>query len=345
MRKSFIFAALLLLAWTAQAQFIGFVSPQTVQQTLANGVNCTGAAQTFAINNLGQTQHTLSVASVIGAQKFQGEIDGIDRQGNVFRISDILEPLSGIVSASGYFPQFQVQITCSPNTATFSASYSGTSVTPLSPVGAYLSAQIDKVNFDAAPENASVTDVGVQTPFGSSAGTFLFQYNTASIAGSILTIFCKPSGIGTLSQIFTVNLANVTTVQSFQIPDTVCPFMNVGYTTGGGGANTFTTDYVFSVPGRAVPAQQFTHITGTTATVVKATPGYLHTLSINLGGAGTVSVFDLASAACTGTPATNQVAIITATATTLQTFTYDVNTLNGICVKASVAMDLTVSAQ
>lgn len=334
----------------AHAQFIGYNSPQTVQKTIAQNLNCTGSPQLFISgaggpDNLGQTQHYLSVASVVGAQKFQAEIDGIDRQGNVFRISDILEPLSGNVTGSGYFPQIQIQITCSPTSATFTASYSGASSTPNVLVGSYLIAAIDKVNFNQAPANTSVSDVGIQTPFGSAAGTLQFQYNTTSIAGSTLAVLCKSNGLSTFQTVFLTTLANTTALQAFQIPDTYCPFMNVQYTTGGGGANTMNTEYVFSFPGREAPAFQFTHVTGTTATAVKASPGYLHTLTINTGGAGTISIFDLASASCTGTPSTNVVAVITAVGTSLTTLTYDVNFLNGICVKASAAMDFTVSAQ
>lgn len=91
---------------------------------------------------------------------------------------------------------------------------------------------------------------------------------------------------------------------------------------------------------------QYGHITTTTATPLGTSNGRLfHTLNINTGGAGTVKVFDLANASCTGTPATNVVASITATATTLQTFTFDATMTNGLCVQASVAMDLTVTYQ
>lgn len=86
-------------------------------------------------------------------------------------------------------------------------------------------------------------------------------------------------------------------------------------------------------------------VTTTTATVVKATAGTIHTVTFNTGAAGTFKIFNLASASCTGTPSTNLFATITATTTTVQTLTYDANLSNGICVQASVAMDVTVVAQ
>lgn len=339
----------------AHAQFIGFTSPQSVQSNLATALNCTGSAQTFVtgttprFNNIGQTQHLLTISAVTGAQKFQAEIDGIDNQGNVSRISDIIETAGtsavrqGTVAASGYFPQIQVLVTCSPNTATFTASYSGTSAITIQNAGSYLNAQLDKIDWFAAPANANQTD-SFQTPFGSSAGTLYFQYTAVSTSGAALTVQCSPQGFSGGSTTFSVVPAQVNTLQVFQVPDASCPFAQVSFSNTGSAGNV-STEYVFSTPGRTFPATNYIHITGTTATIVKATAGFLHTLSINTGAAGTVSVFDLVGSSCTATPSTNTVAVITATTTTLQTFTYDVNMLNGICVKASVAMDLTVSAQ
>jgi hypothetical protein len=92
----------------------------------------------------------------------------------------------------------------------------------------------------------------------------------------------------------------------------------------------------------------FSHITGTTATSLGANgaAGLFHNVTINTSAAGTISFFDLANASCTGTPATNTIAVITvAAAAAPVTLTYDAAYVNGLCVKASVAMDFTVSAQ
>jgi len=337
----------------AHAQFIGFTSPQSVQSNLATNLNCTGSAQTFItgttprFNNIGQTQHLLTVSNVTGAQKFQAEIDGIDNQGNVTRISDVIEEAGtsavrqGTVAASGYFPQIQVLVTCSPGSATFTASYSGTSAITIQNAGSYLAAQLDKIDWFAAPANANQTDA-FQTPFGSSAGTLYFQYTNATTSGAALTVQCSPQGFSAGATTFSVVPAQVNTLQVFQVPDASCPLASVSYSNTGSAGNV-STEYVFATPGRTFPGTQYAHITATTATAVKSTLGFVHTISINTGAAGTVSLFDLVGSSCTGTPATNTVAVITATTTTLQTFTYDVNMLNGICVKASVGMDITVS--
>jgi hypothetical protein len=260
-RILFVLVSLTLVACTppprAHAQFIGYVSPQTVQQNLGTAIACTGTAQTFPINNLGQTQHYLSIASVTGAQKFQAEIDGIDRQGNVYRLSDLLENSSalfarqGTVYGAGYYPQIQILVTCSPNTATFTASYSGAWATNNGNAGAYLSAQIDKIDFFQAPANVNQSDI-FQTPFGSSAGTLYFQYNTTSVAGGTLSVVCSTNGIATPTA-FSVTLPNTTALQVFQVPDTACPFATVNYISPGGGTSV-SAEYVLATPGLSAHA-------------------------------------------------------------------------------------------
>jgi hypothetical protein len=332
----------------AQAQFIGYVSPQTVQQSIATNLACTGSAQTFTVQNIGQEQHYLSIGAVVNATQFQATLQGVDTQGNLYTISDAMEVKSGNVGnlhGSGYFPKIQVVITCLPAvTASFTASYSGGWGVFDVVAGSYLTAQIDKVDFFAAAENANQSDQ-VQTPYGSSAGT-VYVLTSAGGNGGKISVSCGASTFNAAAGpvIFSGAIANSTALQVFQVPDTSCPTAQVSYTNNGTGG-TVTAEYVFAPPGSFRPAFQYTHVTGTTATAVKATLGYLHTVSVNTGAAGTISIFDLASASCTGTPATNTVAVITATTTTLQTFTYDTNFLNGICVKASVAMDFTVSSQ
>lgn len=330
----------------AYAQSPTYVEPQTQQQVLASVLPCTGAAQIFPISNLGQTQHYLTVSQLVNTQKFQAVIQAIDTNGNLYAISDVLEPkANGGVRGSGYYPKLQVQVICSPaGSASFTANYSGAWGTYDVNAGTYLIGQIDKVNFNNVSENAGQSDI-FQTPFGSSAGTLYVSYSVAGAGGSI-AVSCGASEFNAVSGpiVFSTPLANTTALQTFQVPDNACLTADLIYASNGTGGN-LVSEYVFAQPGSNRPSDQYVHVTGTTATVAKATAGNLHTISVNTGGAGTISVFDLALASCTGTPATNVVAVITATATTLQTFTYDLNLLNGICVKASAAMDFTVALQ
>ena len=248
-----LLALLALASWPAHAQFIGYTSPQTVQQTLATNLACTGAAQTFVVQNLGQTQHYLSVAQVTNATSFSAEIDGIDRQGNTYLISDVLQrpsagssPSNGNVAASGYFPKVQVSITCSPITATFSASYSGASATFNQNVGSYLAAELDKSIFSGLPQNTTANAPTFQTPFGVSAGTLTFQYGTAGAPGNTVQVTC------TGSPTLTFTLDSITAVQTFEVPNRSCTFVTISYqSSGSGGANTFGLGYLFAPPGLA----------------------------------------------------------------------------------------------
>ena len=341
-RALLILALYAVCALRCEAQFIGYVAPQTVQQTLANATVCTGAVQNLAIQNLGQTQHYLTATFAGGYTKAQAEIDGVDANANVVRISDILTPTSvggtSVVSAAGYWTKLQVAVVCSAG-ATFNASYQGAWGTSSVSAGGYLIGQIDKILWSSIPGTSAPSSNVIATPFGSTAGTVYFGFGAASGAGT-LTVSCyAPSSQFSWSY----PVVSVLTTQAFVVPAFNCLSVTAAYS-GAGGGNT-QAEYVFSQPGTTPPAYQYSHISGTTATTVKGVTGFVHTLAINLGAAGTVSLFDLPAASCSGTPATNQVAIVTATATTLQTFTYDVNFLQGICVKASVGMDLTVSFQ
>jgi hypothetical protein len=250
---TFLLAA---LAIPARAQ-VSYTSPQTVDATIASNLPCTGAAQTFATDgsipafrNLGQTQHYISAAISGTATAFKAEIDGIDNAGNVFRISDVMEESTvGIpytLTGSGRFPKIQIVVTCSPNTATFTLSYSGTSSTPNSNVGSYLLAQLDKQISSAAAANTNLTST-FQTPFANSAGIIVFQYGAGGPAGSTLQIQCTGNSTGINSQTF--SLATPATNQVFIVSPGVCPNVTTTYTAGGASATTYGLEYIFFQPG------------------------------------------------------------------------------------------------
>jgi hypothetical protein len=90
---------------------------------------------------------------------------------------------------------------------------------------------------------------------------------------------------------------------------------------------------------------EFVHLTGTTATAIKAGTGVLIELNVNTAATGTVSIFDLAAGSCTATPSTNTAAVLTMTATSVGAYPIHAHFVNGICVKASAAMDITAVYQ
>lgn len=255
--RNFFLCLLLAAALTthARAQYIGNVGLQTQQQTLATNTACTGSAQTFAVNNLGQTQHYLSVTTGTQPIQFQAEIDGIDKAGNVFRISDMMQNAftalvhqgQGSITASGYFPKIQVSITCSPNTATFTATYSGSQVTFNQDAGTYLNAQIDKVDFSNAAAGANISDT-FTTPFGSTSGTLYVSYSASGPSGSTINVQCNTNQF-TTPAIFTATLATAATLQTFRVPGQPCPSVTVNYVSGGASAAVVTSEYVLDYAG------------------------------------------------------------------------------------------------
>lgn len=345
----------LFFAAAAHAQIPQYVTPQSVTAILANNLPCTGSPQTFStaaaipnFGNLGQTQH-YAYMSIGSAATVSMEIDGIDGLGNVYRISDtarISNKLSGtnpVLTATGYFPNIQIVVDCSTG-FDFDLGYTGTSATSNQNSGAYQLAQVDKVLSSGSPANTNLAVPTFQPPFSSSFGTLYFQYGTTGPAGSVLVVSCQgEASTGNLA-IYDFSLAT-TGLQIFTVPDSTCPSVTVTYVSGGASATNFALDYIFPQAGFK-GTKSYTHVTTTTATVVKAGPGTLHTLVVGTPAAGTITLFDLAPTGCTGTPVTNVVSVITATATfPAAPEIYDTLFKNGICLQLSAAMDVTASSQ
>ena len=261
-RKKLLLAALFSFAGLAcpaslRAQFVGYTSPQTVQVTLASSVACTGLPQNFVtgsvagFSNLGQTQHYITLTPSAAAIRVTAEIDGIDNNGNAFRISDVLVstlgnvPLS--VSGSGYFPKIQVTVTCGSSAGTFTLSYSGTSSTSTPMVGSYLLGAIDKSVSAFAPANASL-ETRFQPPFADSEGTLVFFYQATGPLGSTVQVTCAANTANISSQTFTPSIT--TGLQILPVPRGSCPLMIIDYNSGGASATTYSLEYIFSVPGK-----------------------------------------------------------------------------------------------
>lgn len=286
--KRFVLAAILFaVPVPCFAQFIGYVSPQAVQQKLAVNVACTGLSQTFAIRNLGQTQHYLSV-SAIGTQKIIATLQGIDAQGSLYILSDGLQVAAGAtgtVYAAGYYPILQAAVVCSPGVGSFTLSYSGVWGTFNNTAGSYLVSQLDKAIFSDASGASDISNSLFLTPFGNSAGTLYFKYNAASGAGGSLTVQCQPVSLGTSSPVFTATLANTLALQSFPVPSESCVFATVTYHNSGA-AGTIAAEYVFTQPGfvQAVSSESIAGTLANGATPV-VTPGNWSIFNSGAGGA------------------------------------------------------------
>jgi hypothetical protein len=369
----YLFAAVLLLGCSAEradAQFIGYSSPQTVNQQIFSAVNTTQASplsnanpalcQTIpistpacAIPNVGQSIHYITIRSSAGRNirvTLQGSNDGVNWFDMGESSSDPGLNSSGVgfsgFAASGSFSAYRINFIAGNGSGSSSVWYSGTSVSNGSIGGALnLSAQYRRI-LALAPNSSltlTATQVPVFPPAGNSVGTLYFEFETNNCAGGSLVVQSGPDS-NHQSNLITITPANLggLTLQAFPIPASNAGAMTFSYTACG--TETYDTYMEFSQPG-SYNGFLGTDITTATATAVKATAGVVHTLTVNTGAAGTIILFDLAAASCTGTPATNQKATITATTTTVQTLTYDMNFLNGICAKSSVAMDYTISFQ
>jgi hypothetical protein len=352
-RLAKLMACILFALAAASARAQSPVSLVPTQQILAaSGTACTGVGQSFTVNNRNQTQHTAILVLSGSATSSVLQIQGVDSSGNTFIISptahagQLFTAVSAIVSASGYYPTVNVLVTC-PIGITFTLTYSGSQTTPVILGGTQFLSLIDQQLFTAISGAGNVGTAVFGTPFGNSSGVLVFTYLSSPVSGSILEAMCTSTTTGLMTQ-FNFPIANLSPgVQVFKVPPATCPQVQVVYVSGGAAGN-ISFEYIFDSPGAAVNETQgsYTHITGTTATAVKTVPGTLVSVTVNTPAVGTISVFDLATAACTGTPSTNTVAVITATATApIATLLYNVGLLNGICVKASAAMDFTVSSQ
>lgn len=350
--KLFVLLALLGAARPASAQYLGSVSPQTVAQNLLTNAVCT-STNTATVSNLGQIVHSVTYTTTGNptsiALRLQGSFDGV----GFVPISDTATSQNGVLTAMGYWPVVQLNVIgCTGgSTPTITAKYTGTSVSPSFFLGSTDSTFYQKPMFVGQSGGSSALAFSGQTipvPYGNSSGLIVLSVAGSLAAGSTFTInadYGQASSI-TIATFALPTAPNV--VQAFQVPEGPVNGISITFTSGGASAATFNAVYFLRKPGYTGGAGSqttYAHITGTTATAVKVSGGFVHTLTVNTGGAGTLSIFDLNGAACTGTPATNTIAVITAVAGTLQTFTYDVNTFNGVCVKASAAMDYTVSFQ
>jgi hypothetical protein len=85
----------------------------------------------------------------------------------------------------------------------------------------------------------------------------------------------------------------------------------------------------------------FNHITTAVNTQVSAGQVTFHTLVINGGTAGAITVVDTSAANCTG--GTTIAVIATLTGASATTLAYDIQTKNGLCLTTAAATDVTVT--
>ena len=329
---------------------------QPTQQTLAPaGTACTGSAQIFPVNNRNQSIHYVSIIPAV-TQSIYVEIDGLDLAGNSYRISDLdaVTPLTGIafngfsLTGYGYYPSVQVSVTCANSTGSFALIYSGSSSSSVNVVGSYQTARLVKSVFNGTSLTAgNVNSPNVQPPFANSLGVINAQIT--NVGGTVtITINCVSLLFNTVYQAFTDTIPADGSVHEFPVPAQSCPNMLIQVAQKA--SATVALEYLFQQPGLQTspgPGYAYAHLASATALPVKPGPGTLYAITVNTPAAGTISIFDLATAACTATPSTNVVGVITVTSTApVGTLTYNLSTQNGVCIKSSSAsIDATISYQ
>lgn len=91
-----------------------------------------------------------------------------------------------------------------------------------------------------------------------------------------------------------------------------------------------------------VSRYNYTPISTATSLSIATKPTELHSITINGGTAGTVTIVDSTSATCSGGTTIATIAAL-GTGVTNETLTYDVLTQNGLCITTAAATNLTVS--
>ena len=243
------------LAPDAHAQFIGYVSPQTVTKTFTPTVNCAGVGtQTYNVPSVGQTVHFLSYVPIAGTPTtVQAYFQAVDPTNlAVFQISDIgSDPINGgIVTANGTYARVQIVVNCS-GPGTVSVSYFGTSSNSVPSTG--LQDQTAYKRLLAYKQDTTSTKTfQVLTPYGNTCGVLQFTYETA-IAASTIQVDIAPEGplspSGTNQSVLAPTaLPNSTTTQFISIPCQPTTKATVTFTTGGAGGS-YDLTYLFLKPG------------------------------------------------------------------------------------------------
>lgn len=247
------FLALFLLVPSAFAQFLGYVSPQTVSQHLAANLACTGAIQRFITSNLGQTTHVLQWVNTPASSHITVSLNASNDGIGFFTFSDVATVPSGILQATGYYPVVAAEVVC-PVGGTFTLDYQGTSTFALQPTGFANRAEFVKAMAISAPANANFSQI-ITVPYGSSGGLLYFSYGGApgEPAGSTLTVTASGlnvSGLAPITLLPAQVIAQNANLQAFIVPAVPTVQITLTYTSGGASTQPFSAEVDFFKPGQ-----------------------------------------------------------------------------------------------
>lgn len=130
----------------AQAQFIGFVSPQTTT-TEVFSAQATPAVSAV-VRNVGQSVHYLTYTTSGTVTQLAIQLEGSSDGINFIRISDVGTNIgSGGVFANVYLPVIRANLTTLVGVGTITATYSGSSVSPGPATGIFTTDATSSDNF------------------------------------------------------------------------------------------------------------------------------------------------------------------------------------------------------
>ena len=227
------------------AQFLGFTSPQTVEQIVFNAVVAPQASAAGLIPNLGQTVHYLVYTTAGTITKLSIQLEGSVDGTNWIRISDTAsDTLTGGVFANIYLPFIRANLTTLTGGGSVTASYTGTSVSAGAPAGVFATSGVNnKTLAVGAPANTTVTYT-VDPPRGNSSGVITFKYS-AALAGGTLGVTGGPDTSHLAVLLSPITLANSNAVQIFTVGGSPANVLQVTYTAPGATAVTYDAYYAF----------------------------------------------------------------------------------------------------
>jgi hypothetical protein len=348
----FILAAAFAAVSPVRGQTQVSARPVVQQQTLASAQSCSSTPTTYLINNQSQSFHYVTYFTSGSPTSLKLFIQGTSDGTNFFQISDTAtDPASGQITAYGYFPLVNVSVACTGGTSpTITIQYSGTPQSASQSFTQLDSGIYQKVIAQAA-STGTTTSTTFLTPYGNSAGWLVAQAAGTGfgIGGTLMVSYSDQCN--NTSYISNVALAGPfaltagsTVPQAFAVPPFPTCGVVVTFTHGSGASGTYSAEYNFTKPGAALVPAQVKHIATAATTSVKSGPGSLASIVVNTPAAGeTISVYDVAAAACTGTPGNLRATItLSATSDIPLALPYDMQMSLGVCVITSSTADLTI---
>jgi len=322
---------------TAQAQVFSGQTTAAVTPNSNPALQCTPTnGSPCAIPNNGQSVHTLVYsggsctsldmrleASYDGSTFFNISSDALDNSANA------VSGLAGFggVTAVGYYPVIRANLVKAVGCggAGVNAFYSGTAAT--TPTTSAITQQASGYRVPvtiATVTSAAFSTIVIPTPFGSSAGSLFVQCSAACAAGGAYSVLLAPTDSGIGSRVLSnVAIAQVSTLQRFDIPAVNTNRVLVSLTPTGASANTWTIVYQFAPQGQTSLIRNSTQGGNSSSGAVTACDQFTPintTASVQIGTGVAGTVFHICSFEILASAAEN-VALVEGTGATCGTST------------------------